>query len=195
MPGTPIRYPEVVIVSHRFRLVLPSLSLLLALTGCTGSTTPGTQAPLSKQAVAAARAATATAREELEQIPPPSKNRYMNVHGFESWENPYITVQPDMLTVHVLVADANPTPYGVGNMLRPLGARREELNVSPEKLGEALSAIPQSAWPYGRVVAVEEAHKTPPKMEPVIRRNLEATVGTLNDLGLVAYDLPDSSVR
>ncbi len=119
----------------------------------------------------------------------------MTVHSFESWENPYITVQPDMVTVHVLVGDANPTSYGIGGMLRPLGARRQELNVSPEKLGEALSAIPPSAWPYGRVVAVEEAHQTPPKMEPVIRRNLETTVGALNDLGLVAYDLPEASVR
>ncbi len=128
-------------------------------------------------------------------IPPPSKNRYMAVHSFEGWENPYLTVQPDMVTVHVLLADANTTPYGAGGMLRPVAARREELNVSPEKLGEALSAIPQSAWPYGRVVAIEEAHKTPPKQEPVVRRNLERTVGTLTDLGISAYDINDGTLR
>ncbi len=196
-----VRYSLRVSAPCRFRPVFPVLAFSLALasplafTGCAGSAAPGTQAAAGNHSVAPARALPATAREELERIPPPSKNRYMTVHGFESWENPYITVQPDMLTIHVLLADANPTSYGVGNMLRPLGARREELNVSPETLGQALSAIPQSAWPYGRVVAVEEAHKTPPKMEPLIRRNLETTVGTLNDLGLVAYDLPEASVR
>ena len=128
-------------------------------------------------------------------IPPPTKTRYMAVHSFDSWENPYITVQPDMVTIHVLLADANTTPYGVGGMLRPVGARREELNVAPEKLGEAMSSIPQSAWPYGRVIAVEEAHNTPVKQEPVVRRNLERIVGLLNDLGLMAYDLTEGSLR
>lgn len=119
----------------------------------------------------------------------------MTVHSFDAWENPYITVQPGMLTIHILLADANPVSYGAGGMLRPTGARRQEVNVSPEKLGEAMSSIPQSSWPYGRVVAVEEAHNTPAKVEPVIRRKMETTVGTLNDLGIVAYDLPDGTVR
>ena len=128
-------------------------------------------------------------------IPPPSKNRFMAVRSFDSWQNPYITVQPGMLTLHVLLADANPVTYGAGGMLRPINARRQDVNISPEKLGEAMSAIPDSSWPYGRVVAVEEAHKTPQKEEPVVRRNLEATVGTLNDLGIIAYDPTDGTVR
>lgn len=128
-------------------------------------------------------------------IPPPSKNRYMAIHSFESWQNPYITVQPGMLTLHVLMADANPSPMGAGGMLRPIGARRQDVSIAPEKLGEAMTSIPESAWPYGRVIAIEEAHKTPAKQEPVVRRNMESTVGTLNDLGIVAYDITDGSVR
>ena len=128
-------------------------------------------------------------------IPPPSKTRYMAVHSYDGWENPYITVQPAMVTIHVLLADANTSLLGAGGMLRPVGARREEVSVSPDKLGEAMSSIPQTAWPYGRVVAVEEAHKTPAKEEPVVRRNMEATVGTLNDLGIMAYDLVEGNLR
>ena len=131
----------------------------------------------------------------MERIPPPSKTRYMAVHGFESWQNPYLTVQSSMVTIHVLLADANTTDFGAGGMLRPIGARRQELNVSSDKLGEAMSAIPQSSWPYGRVVAVEEAHNTPANAVPVVRRNLEATVGTLNDLGVVAYDMASGTLR
>ncbi len=173
-----------------FRSVIPCLLLATAsLTGCRDRVAAGTHAK------AAQRAQIAEQRQELEQIPPPKKSRYMTVRSYDSWDNPYITVQPDMLTIHVMLADQNPSSFGAGGMLRPTGARREEVNVSPDKLGEAMSAIPQSSWPYGRVVAVEEAHQTPGKQEPVIRRNLEATVGTLNDLGIVAYDLVDGNSR
>ena len=149
----------------------------------------------SAQAAAEQRAEIATERQQLEMIPPPTKTRYMAVHSFDAWQNPYLTVQGNMVTIHVLRADANTTPYGIGGMLRPVGARREELNVGPEKLAEAMSAIPQGAWPYGRVVAVEEAHNTPANQEPVVRRNLEKTVGLLNDLGVMAYDLSEGSLR
>ncbi len=173
-----------------FRSALPCFLLAtLALTGCRDRVVAGAQAKAEQ------RAQTAQQRQELDQIPPPSKNRYMNVRSFDAWDNPYITVQPDMLTIHVMLADQNPSAFGAGGMLRPAGARREDINISPDKLGEAMSAIPQSSWPYGRVVAVEEAHQTPGKQEPVIRRNMENTVGTLNDLGIVAYDLVDGNLR
>jgi hypothetical protein len=165
--------------------LLPALSLA----GCHSA------ASSDANARAEARAAAVQQRGELEQIPPPSKNRYMAVRSFDSWENPYITVQPDMLTVHITLADVNPSPYGAGGMLRPVGARRQEVNISSAKLGEAMSAIPQNSWPYGRVVAVEEAHQTPGKQEPAIRRNMETTVSILNDLGIVAYDLTDRNLR
>lgn len=119
----------------------------------------------------------------------------MAVHSYDSWENPYITVQPDMLTVHVLLADLNPSSFGSGGMLRPIGARRQNVNIAVDKLGEAMGAIPPGSWPYGRVVAVEEAHETPGKQEPAVRRNLENAVGILNDLGIMAYDLKDGNLR
>jgi len=134
-------------------------------------------------------------RQQLALIPPPSKNRYMTVRTYESWENPYVTVQAGMLTLHVLLADANTTNIGVGGITRPLAARRQELNISLDKLGEAVSAIPQSSWPYGRVIAVEEAHKTPASAEPAVRRTMESAVGLLNDLGVVPYDMSEGNIR
>ena len=128
-------------------------------------------------------------------IPPPSKNRYMTVHTFESWENPYITVQANMLTLHVLLADANTSDYGAGGILRPVGARRQELNIGLDKLGDAISAVPRSSWPYGRVIALEEAHKTPRTAEPQVRRTMETAVSTLNDLGIVVYDLNEGKLQ
>jgi hypothetical protein len=119
----------------------------------------------------------------------------MAVHSLEGWENPYVTVQSDMVGLHITLADANPSTLGVGSMLRPMGARRQELNVGKDKLGEAISSIPQSAWPYGRVVAIEEAHKVPPNAEPAVRRNMETTIRRLSDLGVVVYDVNEGKLQ
>jgi hypothetical protein len=119
----------------------------------------------------------------------------MTVRTFEAWQNPYITVQPGMLTLHVLLADANTSDFGAGGILRPVGARRQELNISLDKLGDAMSAIPQTAWPYGRVIAIEEAHKTPASAEPAVRRTMETAVGTLSDLGVAVYDLNEGKLQ
>jgi hypothetical protein len=100
-----------------------------------------------------------------------------------------------MLELHVLLADANTTPIGVGGMFRPVNARRQELNISLSTLGDAISSIPHSSWPYGRVVAIEEANKTPPAAEPAVRRNMEVTISKLNDLGIVVYDLSSGKVQ
>jgi hypothetical protein len=134
-------------------------------------------------------------REQLQQISLPTKSRYMAIHSFESWENPYLTIQPGMLELHVTLADANPSTLGVGGMLRPIGARRQVIDIGMDKLGEAISSIPQDAWPYGRVVAMEEAHKTPAAAEPAVRRNMEAAIAKLNDLGVIVYDPSDGKVQ
>lgn len=112
----------------------------------------------------------------------------MAIKSLTSWENPYLTVQGEMLTLHVLLADANTSGLGEGGLLRPVGARRQDLNIRDSDLPTALDSIPKSAWPYGRVVALEEAHNTPPSAHLEVRRNMEVAVQTLNDLGIVVYE-------
>jgi len=156
---------------------------LIALTGCR------TAAPASAGTVSAHEVvATESARQQMELIPPPSKTRYMAIHSLSNWENPYLTVQGNMVTVHVLLADANTSGIGEGTLLRPVGARRQDLNVRVGDLPAALNAIPQSAWPYGRVIAVEEANNIPVKARPEVRRNMESAMAVLNDLGVVVYE-------
>jgi hypothetical protein len=116
----------------------------------------------------------------------------MAVHSLSTWENPYLTVQGNMLTLHVTLADANPSPLGTGGVLRPVGARRQDLNIRTSDLPIALNAVPPTAWPYGRVVAIEEAHDTPAAARPQVRRNMEAAMQSLNDLGVVVYEWSDS---
>lgn len=131
-------------------------------------------------------------RVEVSQIPLPSKTRYLAVKSLSNWQNPYLTVQGKMVTLHVTVADANTSELGVGGLLRPVGARRQDLNVRASDLASAINAVPQTAWPYGRVVAIEEAHNIPLADRPQVRSNEEACMKTLNDIGIVVYEWQDS---
>ncbi len=133
------------------------------------------------------------ARQQLELIPPPSKTRYMSVKSLTVWENPYVTVQGGMVTLHVMTADANTSGLGEGGMLRPMGARRQDLNVRLGELTAALNAVPENSWPYGRVVAVEEAHNIPASARPEVRRNMETVIKNLSDLGVVVYEWNEST--
>lgn len=162
-----------------------SLFSLMPLTGCSRASA-GTTTAISPQILE-------SARQQMELIPPPSKTRYMAVHSLSGWENPYLTVQENMATLHVTLADANTSDLGTGGLLRPVGARRQDLNIRVTDLPAALNAIPENSWPYGRVVAVEEARDTPTASRPAVRRNMEAAMKTLGDLGVVVYEWNDNS--
>ncbi|MDQ2925839.1 MAG: hypothetical protein M3R43_09825 [Acidobacteriota bacterium] len=164
----------------------PAVLVVALLSGCHGTSSP--HARTSVKAEAQQRDQVESQRQELELIPPPSKSRYLAVHSLDAWENPYLTIQAGMVTIHVMIADANPTNIGVGGLMRPVNARRENLNVTLDKLGDALRAVPRSSWPYGRVAAVEEAHKIPAGARPQVRRTTEVAMKTLGDLGIVVYE-------
>ena len=127
-------------------------------------------------------------RQQLDLIPPPSKTRYLAVRSLAAWENPYLTVQGNMVTIHVTLADANSSGLGQGGLLRPAAARQQALNVSVSALPAALNAVPSTSWPYGRVVAVEEAHNVPQRDRPEVRRTLETVMKSLGDLDVVVYE-------
>jgi hypothetical protein len=172
----------------RTKLALASALCLAAspmlLTGCNPASAGTTIPTASQQAVD-------SARQQLDLIPPPSKSRYLAIASLSEWENPYLTVQQNMATLHVTQADANPSQLGAGGMLRPASARRQDLTVRVSDLPAALDAVPQNSWPYGRVVAIEEAHDTPVSARPAVRRNVEAAIKTLSDMGVVVYEWPE----
>jgi hypothetical protein len=161
-----------------------ALALPLLLAGCSRASAGTKPATASPQAIE-------SAREQLDLIPPPSKTRYMAVHSLSTWENPYLTIEDNMATLHVTLADANPSQLGVGGMLRPVGARQQDLTIRLSDLPAALNAVPQDSWPYGRVIAVEEAHDTPAAARPAVRRTVEAAIKTLGDMGVVVYEWND----
>jgi hypothetical protein len=129
-------------------------------------------------------------RAELEQIPLPTKSLYIDIHDPAAWDNPFLSVGPDTISLRILLPDANPTPAGQGSLLRPEGARRQQLELRPSDLDTAVAAIPAGAWPYGRVIAVAESPSAASKDRPKIRRNVEAAIQKLNDLGVVVEEWP-----
>ena len=75
-------------------------------------------------------------------------------------------------------------------MLRPEGARRQEIQIRPGDLAEAMVAVPASAWKYGRVVAIAEMPGGAAKDRAKMRRNVESAILQLNDLGIVVNEWP-----
>jgi hypothetical protein len=174
---------------------LSSLLTLSALTACSHSSRNG--APGNSPAAQPQQQARATAakkidedRQELDQIPPPSKNRYMGIHTVQSWSNPFLTVGRTTVTLRVLYPEPGGSDITPGNLLRPTSARKRQLELRLSDLPEALSALPENLWPYGRVIAVEEDQTVPRAERPQVRRNVEATMQMLSDLGVVAYEWP-----
>ena len=128
-------------------------------------------------------------RAQLALIPLPTKSMYVDVHEPAAWANPFISVGPEMISMRITFADANPSTVGEGTMLRPAAARRQELQLRPADLAQAVAAIPPSAWRYGRVIAVAESPAAA-KERPKVRRNVEAAIQQLNDLGIVVEEWP-----
>lgn len=129
-------------------------------------------------------------RAELDQIALPTKSLYIDIHDPEQWANPFLSVGADTIGLRIIMSDANPSPVGEGTLLRPVAARRQELDLRLTDLSAAVAAIPAGAWPYGRVIAVAESPSAAPKDRPRVRRNVEAVIRQLNDLGVVVEEWP-----
>jgi hypothetical protein len=129
-------------------------------------------------------------RNQLAAIPLPTKSLYIDVHEPSQWANPFLAVGPDMLTLRILLPDANPSPVAEGTLLRPQAARRQELELRPQDLAKAIVAIPAGAWHYGRVIAVAESPLAAPKDRHKVRRNVEIAIRQLGDLGVVVEEWP-----
>lgn len=172
------------------------MGLLLAVTLTACHKEEQAVAGVAQNAVNAEHKAQAAATERdlqrtaLEAVPLPAKSMYVDVHEPGAWANPFLSVGADTLDLRITLADANPSTMGQGTMLRPAGARRQELQLRLADLPKALIALPPGAWRYGRVIAVAESPLASKKDRPKVRRNVEAAIQQLNDLGIVVEEWP-----
>lgn len=171
-----------------------ALAAVMSTTGCHKE--EQAVAGVAQHAVSAGQQAQAAAtkrdqlRAQLAQIPLPTKSLYVDVHEPGAWANPFLSVGAKTLNLRVTMADANPSAVGVGTMLRPAAARRQEIELRPADIGDALAALPAGAWHYGRVIAVAESPLASRNDRPAVRRNVEAVIQQLNDMGIVVEEWP-----
>jgi hypothetical protein len=180
-------------------------ALLLAslLTGCSHpphnpATSIEAAAAARQRALQHARAQTAALdedRQQLDSIPLPSKNVYMAIHTRQSWTNPFLIVGKSTVSLSMIYPDFRTQREPGDSLLRPTAARRRVLELRLADLPEALTALPPNTWPFGRVIAVEEDPSAPRQDRPQVRRNVEATMQVLNDLGVVVDEWPSPLAR
>lgn len=178
--------------------VLCAALIVLMSAGCQSKPTSTANGPdagtAAQQQAQKASSKIDDARQELEDIPPPAKSRYMAIHTVESWNNPFLIVGSTNVTLRVISPDQTHSAAIPSAMLKPAKARRQELEIRLSEIPDALSALPQEDWPYGRVVAVEEDPSETRANRLQVRRNVEATMQVLNNLGVVIYEWPTNGL-
>ena len=115
----------------------------------------------------------ASAYARLQTIPAADPAKFGNVRDYKSWRNPYVIIRKD----------------GVG--LLDL-ANNEQRLLKVEELPDALARLSQSAWPYGRVVAVAEDSVSSPGDDVLIRKNRGIVAGTLESLHILVNWVPSA---
>ncbi len=95
-----------------------------------------------------------------------------------------------MIQIRIYFADENSSAVDRGGLTRLSSARKHILNVRLKDLPRALIALPDGAWPYGRVVAVSKELGAPQDRN-LVDHNLAVTVSALKDMGLVVDDWTD----
>jgi hypothetical protein len=132
-------------------------------------------------------ASKSVARQDLLQIPPPSKSTYMTIDREAQWQNPFLSIERNMIQLRIYLPDENTSVIDRGGITRMSSARKQVLNIRLAELPRALSSLPAGAWPYGRVVAIGRERETP-QNRAWFPGHLEITIRTLGDLGVVADD-------
>jgi hypothetical protein len=103
------------------------------------------------------------------RIKPAVAERYKAIRNATKWENPYLMVGPD----HIVV--------------RAKGLAGLKI-VVPDALEQTLLELPIAAWPYGKVVAVQEnGDRTDKGDDKPIADNVAAARAVLKKLG-VTFD-------
>jgi len=99
----------------------------------------------------------------LSAVAPADPAKFPTLQEAKHWSNPYLVVRPQRVG---LLSDAT---------------ANEEQILKPEEVLQALAALPQSAWPYGRAVAVlvDEKSAGSEQEKIAIRRNRGIVAGEL----------------
>jgi hypothetical protein len=142
--------------------IVVSLILLAALVAC------------AKPPGAGPKAATqATKPTVLDSVPFPDPAKYSSLRDLKGWQNPYLIVRDD----------------GIGLV----DLSNHEVHIlKPDEVPTELTALPSSAWPYGRVVLLSEAVPRIPtdQAKAEVRKNRGLLAGTLKQMNIQIREAP-----
>ena len=123
----------------------------------------------SQQASASSESA---AMSQIQAIPPADQAKYGDARKIKNWQNPYLVVRTDSIGLMDL-------------------ANNEEHHIKPAEIAQALAKLPSSAWPYGRVVAVEEPKIPAAENDAAaLRKNRAILAGTLESMHVLIDWIP-----
>lgn len=176
-----------------------ALALTLSLTACspssTSKSTPASTQPATPHVSAHARALAkqeqiAAYSQQLDAIPPPAKTRYMAISSSARWQNPFLTIHQNSVELRIPAPPAPRTTRRGHRYARRPAPLWKTTKLTLDALPAALAALPESNWPYGRVIAYQDDLNGSPSARVKVRRNEEKTLNLLNDLGVVSYEWP-----
>lgn len=109
-----------------------------------------------------------------DRIPDPNPEEYQGIRDAKDWRNPYLIVRADGIEIVGMASNGSP--------------------IAIESVAAALERLPESAWPYGLVVAIQDNGIVAGESDRArIDANRELLVGLLNDLGVVVGFWPPAS--
>jgi len=119
-------------------------------------------------------AAPASPEARIQQIPAADPQKSAALKDMKAWRNPYLIIRLD----------------GVG-LLDVTNS--EQQIVDPDKLPEALAKLPASAWPYGRIVAIQEISANASDQDhATLRKNRALVAGSLESMHVDINWVPSS---
>jgi hypothetical protein len=112
----------------------------------------------------------------LQRIAAADPAKYPSPQEARHWSNPYLVIRPDSVGLLSSV-DVN-----------------EEQVLKPEEVLNALARLPESAWPYGRIVAilVDEKATASEADKIAIRRSRGIVAGNLESVHVAIQWIPTS---
>lgn len=113
----------------------------------------------------------------LERIPEPDSTKYPRLEDLAQWKNPQLVVRED----------------GIGLV----DAENHEVHIlRMEQVEAELVSLPETAWPYGRVVLVSQAapRDSSDAAKSRLRENRGLLVGTLKNLQIKIREAPGTEL-
>ena len=121
----------------------------------------------------------------------------MAVKSSTHWQNPFLTIRQNTVELRIPAPPAPPVKRTRRGRKRP---RRpaplwKTTTLTLDALPTALAALPESNWPYGRVIATRDDLTGSSSTRVQVRRNEEKVLNLLNNLGVVTYEWPHNHKR